>query len=54
MKLPTISLRRSSSLARQIVRSSWIAAPAAVSFQNQSPSWRLDGLAAPAAPASRQ
>src|SRR5215472_14930243 len=52
-KLPAISFSRSSSLARCAARNAWIAAPAAVSFQNQSPSWRLDGLAVPASPASR-
>src|SRR5271169_4509840 len=54
MKLPAINLSRSSSLARCISRTAWTAAPAAVSFQNQSASCRLDGLARPAAPASRQ
>src|SRR5580700_2112433 len=54
MKLPAISLSRSSSLDRHASRNAWIAAPTAVSFQNQSPSWRLDGLAVPAAAASRQ
>ena len=53
MKLLTISLSRSSVLACRASRRAWIAAPAAASFQNQSPSWRLDGLAEPAAPASR-
>ncbi len=53
MKLPAISLSRSSWLARQASRRAWIAAPAAVSFQNQSPSCRLDGWPALAAPASR-
>src|SRR5216683_2718701 len=38
IKLPAISLSRSSWLARQVSRRAWIAAPAAVSFQNQSPS----------------
>src|SRR6266436_1971102 len=52
-KFPAISLRRSSSLSRQASRSARIAAPAAVSFQNQSPSCLLDGLPAPAAPASK-
>jgi hypothetical protein len=47
MKLLTISLSRSSSLLWSDSRKAWIAAPVAVSFQNQSPSWRLDGLAAP-------
>jgi hypothetical protein len=54
MKLPTIRLSRSSLLASSISRRAWIAAPVAVSFQNQSLSCRLDGLAAPAAAASRQ
>src|SRR5271156_3866159 len=50
MKLPAINLSRSSSLVRCISRKAWIAAPAAVSFQNQSPSCRLDGFGGPAAP----
>jgi hypothetical protein len=48
MKLPAINLSRSSSLACSASRRMWIAVPVAVWFQNQSPSWRLAGLAAPA------
>src|SRR6516164_3151158 len=54
MKLPAISRSRSSSLVCRASRNAWIAAPAALLFQSQSPSWRLDGQAAPAAAASRQ
>jgi hypothetical protein len=54
MKLPAINLSRSSSLDWHASRNAWIAAPTAVSFQNQSPSCRLDGLVAVAAAASRQ
>jgi hypothetical protein len=51
--LLTISRSRSSSCACSTSRKTWIAAPVAVSFQNQSVSWRLDGFAAPAPAASR-
>ena len=52
-KLLTISRSRSSSCACSTSRKTWIAAPVAVSFQNQSVSWRLDGFVAPAPAASR-
>jgi hypothetical protein len=42
-----MALRRSSSLVRYMLRKAKIAAPATVSFHNQSPSCLLDGLAEP-------
>jgi hypothetical protein len=53
-RLPTISRRRTSSCACSTSRKTRSAAPVAVSFQNQSVSWRLDGFADPASAASRQ